>query len=700
MNPTLAALLFPVAVYAQANPAYQAPRRIDFANVNVQLDESARKLVQADINALIANRNSLNNRLERAVLYFPIVEEVFDKEKIPDDFKYLVLQESGLVPDAVSTSNAVGFWQFKRETAGDFKLRVDDEVDERKNIHAATWAAAQYLKRSNGVLDNWVSTLFSYYLGLGGVRQLLPPDWTGAREVQVTDKTDRYILRCLAHKIVFESELQAFRSPKRQRFYEYTGCAGKTFRDIAAELQVDEVELRRYNRWVGTSRVPDDKEYTMLVPVTVEQYAAVRSRAKAANLAPRPTLDATDAVPAVMVASVTGNRPDAPRPAASRPAARPAGRKPLNNPGYPKLRRITPVVRNQTNVPIYYEINGKRGIMAQQGDTYQTIAKRANIKPAKFLKFNELSEQDGIVPGQVYYLKKKWKTADVPEHVLEEGQSAWQVAHRYGMRLEKLMSYNRVETASALVPGRVLWLQQTRPSNRPAEVRNLPGAPAGTPAADVAQNTRTPEAPVRETPAAGTASRPSAESDVRVVDAPPSRSSGNSRVTMVPEGSGSAPTTRPQPTAPAPRPAPAESAPVSRPAPAPSIPERRVATPSATALTHRVVQGETFYAVARKYGMTPQELRDLNGFSDYPAVKIGQTLRVAPGPGAPEPTAPAPSRPTADAASGWITHTVVQGETFYAIARKYDVSPQDLRDWNGFTEYPTVKIGQKLKIKR
>ena len=87
-------------------------------------------------------------------LYFPIIENIFKEEGVPDDFKYLSLQESGLISDAVSTSNAVGFWQFKDFTAREVGLRVDKQIDERKNIVSSTRGAAVYLKRNNFLMNN------------------------------------------------------------------------------------------------------------------------------------------------------------------------------------------------------------------------------------------------------------------------------------------------------------------------------------------------------------------------------------------------------------------------------------------------------------------------------------------------------------------------------------------------------------------
>jgi membrane-bound lytic murein transglycosylase D len=180
---------------AQPLPIPVVPVQVDFADMTVRLDGDARRLIQQDINALMANRQYWNAKLDRATLYFPIVESVLLGEQIPTDFKYLALQESSFQPDAVSSSQAVGFWQFKRETAIEYGLDVNEQVDERKNITASTHATARYLRRSNNIYQNWVSALFSFYLGTGGISQLVSPEWAGQKDITLDGRTDRYILR-------------------------------------------------------------------------------------------------------------------------------------------------------------------------------------------------------------------------------------------------------------------------------------------------------------------------------------------------------------------------------------------------------------------------------------------------------------------------------------------------------------------------
>src|SRR5258708_5996299 len=134
------------ASYAQAP---EVPHKMQFAGISLIIRDDARREIQTDVDALTRHPRYYTMKVERAKTYFPIIEKIFSEEGVPDDFKYLVLQESALVADAVSVSNAVGFWQFKDFTAMEMGMRVDKEIDERMNLVSATHGAAKYLKQNN-----------------------------------------------------------------------------------------------------------------------------------------------------------------------------------------------------------------------------------------------------------------------------------------------------------------------------------------------------------------------------------------------------------------------------------------------------------------------------------------------------------------------------------------------------------------------
>ena len=136
--------------------------------MTLSIRDDARREIQKDVDAMTRHAKYFNVTAERARLYFPLISKIFAEEGLPDDFKYLSLQESSLVADAVSVSDAVGFWQFKDFTALSVGMRVDREVDERMNIASASRGAALYLKKNNEQFDNWILALQAYQMDRNG----------------------------------------------------------------------------------------------------------------------------------------------------------------------------------------------------------------------------------------------------------------------------------------------------------------------------------------------------------------------------------------------------------------------------------------------------------------------------------------------------------------------------------------------------
>ncbi|MBO4706267.1 MAG: M23 family metallopeptidase [Spirochaetaceae bacterium] len=125
--------------------------------------------------------------------------------------------------------------------------------------------------------------------------------------------------------------------------------------------------------------------------------------------------------------------------------------------------------------------------------------------------------------------------------------------------------------------------------------------------------------------------------------------------------------------------------------------------------THTVQKGETLYSISRQYGLTVNELRQLNGLSDTSVLKVGQVLKVS----APE-TTTASSAATSASASGasssagntsssstattYEKYTVKAGDTFYSIARASGITVAELKKINNFGDDAVLKYGTVIKV--
>lgn len=97
---------------------------------------------------------------------------------------------------------------------------------------------------------------------------------------------------------------------------------------------------------------------------------------------------------------------------------------------------------------------------------------------------------------------------------------------------------------------------------------------------------------------------------------------------------------------------------------------------------YTVKSGDTLYSIAKQYDLTMQELIDFNNLSST-LLSIGQTLRI---PVAVEETI-----------EPYITYIVKSGDNLYAIARNYGVSVADIMSYNNLTSN-LLSIGQTLRI--
>ena len=90
----VALIFFGVAASYAQTP--EVPHKMHFADMTLTIRDDARREIQKDVDALTKSPKYFGIKVERARTYFPLIEKVFAEERLPDDFKYLVLQESAL----------------------------------------------------------------------------------------------------------------------------------------------------------------------------------------------------------------------------------------------------------------------------------------------------------------------------------------------------------------------------------------------------------------------------------------------------------------------------------------------------------------------------------------------------------------------------------------------------------------------------
>ena len=112
---------------------------------------------------------------------------------------------------------------------------------------------------------------------------------------------------------------------------------------------------------------------------------------------------------------------------------------------------------------------------------------------------------------------------------------------------------------------------------------------------------------------------------------------------------------------------------------------------------HRVTAGETLTALTRRYRVTLDQLTGAN-----PQIKnglgVGQIVYVPRPAAGKAPAMAAPDKPTAAAAPVTVParYTVAKGETLFGIARKFQLTPDELIRLNKLPAGGSVRVGQQL----
>ena len=278
-------LLLPYALFATLN--FNANNNKDVALLK-SLDIDSSFLYDKELNDLkISERSSgqfddFFQTMDDASLFIPRIRAVLSEYKIPPSFMYLAMAESNFCSKAKSECRASGIWQFMPPTAQKYHLKIDDYVDERRDLLKSSRAAAKYLSTLHREFGKWYLAILAYNCGSGTLSKAIAKAGTDDLNVLIDDdkkylppESRRLLRKVVALALVGNDE--DFLISHKYEFLLNRGNAysvasvkvtkGESLEYISQTTGISLSELKKLNRQLNFEITPPNiRNYEIYIP--------------------------------------------------------------------------------------------------------------------------------------------------------------------------------------------------------------------------------------------------------------------------------------------------------------------------------------------------------------------------------------------------------------------------------------------------
>jgi len=180
---------------------------LKFCGEPVPLDkQEVRERLEKEFLVTLWNRPQIILWMKRSGRFMPFIEETLKQNNMPEDLKYLAIIESSLISHVSSSKGAKGYWQFMEDTGKRYGLKVDSDIDERRNFFSSTRAAVSYLKKLYGDFGSWTLSAAAYNMGEEGLKtEILVQQENNYYNLYLPVETQQYILRAIIAKMILSN---------------------------------------------------------------------------------------------------------------------------------------------------------------------------------------------------------------------------------------------------------------------------------------------------------------------------------------------------------------------------------------------------------------------------------------------------------------------------------------------------------------
>ena len=373
--------------------------------------------------------------------YRKIVEDIFVKHGLPKELYYVGLIESGYMNHAKSHAGAVGPWQFIKDTAKRYGLKITNSIDERRNIYKSTQAAALYFQDLYNIFGSWELALAGYNAGEYGVIRRIK----GANTRKYYELSERKILPKETRHYV-PKVLAAMKISKDPKKYDikiklpehevYSKTKSITIKSqvsvskLATELKTSSDILKTLNHDILGNYIPymGKSGFELYVPgdkINLIQISRLSKKLNQSRVQKRKV--------AVTDSNIHIVRPNESLYSISK-------RYSINLyqlKSYNKLTRSTIYAGQKLKIPGKKHSGVISSYTVKKGDNLSTIAKVFNTKVKTIKSLNKLSKTSVYIGQKLQVPPYKKKT-----HIVKKGDNLYNLASVYKTGLDDLLFLN------------------------------------------------------------------------------------------------------------------------------------------------------------------------------------------------------------------------------------------------------------------
>lgn len=130
-----------------------------------------------------------------------------------------------------------------------------------------------------------------------------------------------------------------------------------------------------------------------------------------------------------------------------------------------KKTDITSAIIKEVSYPSgEFKINDTRVVYVKAGTSYLTIAQQFEIPLAKLFEFNDIKSQEVTRNDQLIFIQRKRKIGDHEFHIVQPGETTYDIAQSEALRMESLLEYNNMAADMQPAVGETLYLRAKSPA--------------------------------------------------------------------------------------------------------------------------------------------------------------------------------------------------------------------------------------------